>query len=128
MMESFINTLMINFIKVLKKITVFTGRSDRREFWLFMLCNFIVGIILSILGNIPFIGKLFFVVSILYSLAVLVPSIAVGIRRLHDTNRTGLLMLLLLIPGIGAIVVLALCAMEGTPGENQFGPDPKNEV
>ena len=127
-MESYITMLMINFIKVLKKFTVFAGRSGRREFWMFVLCNIIVGIALSILGNIPLIGKLFYVVSILYSLAVLIPGIAVGIRRLHDTNRTGLLMLLVLIPGLGAIIVLVLCAMEGTSGENQYGPDPKNEA
>ena len=124
-MESFISTLLINYFNVLKKYFVFDGRAGRGEFWLFMLCNFIIGIVLSILGNIPVLGVVFKIISGLYSLAVLVPSLAVGIRRLHDTNKTGLLMLLNLIPGIGSIIVLVLCIPEGTPGENQYGPDPK---
>ena len=127
-MESFISTLLINYFKVIKKYFVFDGRADRREFWLFMLCNLIIGIILSILGNIPVLGVVFAIISGLYSLAVLVPSLAVGVRRLHDTNKTGLLMLLNLIPGIGSIIVLVLCIPEGTLGENQYGPDPKNVV
>ena len=127
-MESFINTLLINYFGVIKKFSVFTGRSGRREFWMFMLCNLIIGAVLSILGNIPFLGKIFYIISILYSLAILVPSLAVGARRLHDTDKTALLLLLILIPAAGAIVVLVLCAFEGTQGENQFGPNPGEET
>jgi len=127
-MESFINSLLIDYFKVLKKFSVFSGRSNRREFWLFVLCNLIIGIILSILTNIPLLGKLFYLVSILYSLAILVPSLAAGSRRLHDTGRSGFFQLLILIPGIGAVIVLVLCAFEGTPGENQYGPDPRHEA
>jgi uncharacterized membrane protein YhaH (DUF805 family) len=122
-MESFLQVLLGNYLAVIKKYTVFTGRADRKEFWYFFLANFIIGIVFSILTKIPILGFLVGIVYFLYGLAILVPSIAVGIRRLHDTNKTGWLMLLIL-TGIGAIVVLVFCAMEGTPGENQYGPAP----
>ena len=127
-MESFINNLLINYFKVIRKFSEFTGRTQRREFWMFMLCNFIVYLILGILGSIPLLGKLFNVVSVLYSIVILVPSIAVGVRRLHDTGKTGFLMLLTLIPVVGAIIVLVLCAYEGNSGINQYGSDPKIEA
>ena len=117
--------LKTNYLEVLKKFKVFTGRARRREFWMFALCNFAIGAVLGILGRIPAIGIVFSIVSLLFSLAILIPSIAVGIRRLHDTNRSGWLMLLCLIPFVGAIILLVFCIQEGTSGENQYGPDPK---
>ena len=119
------NELLTNYLGVIKKYAEFSGRARRREFWLFFLCNFIVGIVFSILGRIPGIGIVFTIVSGLYSLAVLVPGIAVGARRLHDTNRTGLLLLLGLIPLVGAIILIVFTVQEGTPGENQYGRNPK---
>ena len=118
-------SLLANYLEVLKKFRVFDGRSRRREFWMFALCNFIIFAGLGILGRFPGIGVLFTGISILYSLAILVPGIAVGIRRLHDTNRTGFFMLLCLIPLVGVIVLLLFCAQEGNAGENQYGADPK---
>jgi uncharacterized membrane protein YhaH (DUF805 family) len=122
-MESFLNILVINYLAVLRKYTIFTGRAGRKEFWLFVLANFIIGIIFSILTKIPILKILFWIAYFLFGLAVLIPSIMVGIRRLHDTNKTGWLMLLCLTV-IGSIVVVAFCALEGTPGENQYGPPP----
>ena len=127
-MESFINTVLVSYFSVLKKFSVFTGRADRREFWMFALANFAVAIVLGIFTRIPFLGVIFTIVIFLYSLAILVPGIAVGMRRLHDTNKSGYFLLLALIHIVGAIAVLALCAMEGTPGENQYGPDPKDAI
>ena len=124
-MESFLNTLLVSYFEVLKKFSIFTGRSGRREFWMFALCNFIVCGILGIFANIPIIGIIIKIVMGIYSLAILVPSIAVGIRRLHDTNRSGFFLLLALVPVVGTIVVLVFCAAEGTDGENQYGQDPK---
>jgi len=126
--ESFINALLLNYFKVFRKFANFNGRSDRKEFWMFFLVNVIINIALNILGLIPVLGKIFSAVSVIYSIAVLVPSLAVGIRRLHDSDKTGLLMLLLLIPIAGIFAVLGLCAMEGTPGENQYGQDPKTQT
>ena len=126
-MELFISTMLVSFFSVLKKYTEFSGRASRKEFWMFMLCNFIIGVVFGILGRIPIIGILFKIVLALFTLAVLIPSIAVGIRRLHDTNRSGFFLLLALIPGPGIVVVLTLCALEGTSGENQYGPIPQIE-
>jgi len=123
-MNSFFKELLDNFLAVLKKYTVVTGRADRKEFWYFFLANIIVGAALSILAVIPILGIVALVVSILFGIGVIIPSITVGVRRLHDTDKTGWLMLLILIPLIGGIIVLVLCAMEGTHGENQYGPAP----
>lgn len=64
----------------------------------------------------------------LYTLAVLIPSLAVSVRRLHDTNRSGWWLLLLLIPLIGALVILIFTVQDGTPGENTYGADPKEST
>ena len=124
-MESLLKEVLENGIAVVKNYKVFTGRAGRREFWLFALGCFAVGLVLGILSMIPFLGIIFTIVSVLFSLAILIPSIAVSIRRLHDTNRTGWLLLLCLIPAVGAIILLYFCILEGTAGENQYGPDPK---
>ena len=121
-MESILILLLDNYIAVLKKYAVFTGRASRREFWLFVLVNVVIGIIFSILTKIPILKIIFWIVYFLFGLAIFIPSIMVGIRRLHDTNKTGWLMLICLVPVVGAIAFLVLCALEGTPGENQYGP------
>jgi uncharacterized membrane protein YhaH (DUF805 family) len=95
---------------------------------MFALANFIVCIIFSILINIPILKILFWIAYFLYGLAILIPTIAVCIRRLHDTSKTGWLMLLCLIPVVGGVIVLVLCALEGTPGENQYGPEPERNA
>jgi uncharacterized membrane protein YhaH (DUF805 family) len=121
--ENFIGA---NFIAVIKKWKIHEGRASRREFWLFVLGGVIISIALSILSSIPVLGWLFRLVYFLYGLALIIPSVTVGIRRLHDTNKTGWLMLLLLIPIVGWIPVLILCALEGTKGKNNYGPEPKD--
>ena len=93
---------------------------------MFVLANFAVGLVLSIFSQIPFLGIIFSIVAGLFSLAVLVPSLAVAARRLHDTNKSTYYLLLCLIPGIGALILLYFCYLEGTSGENQYGPDPKS--
>ena len=124
-MESLLIVLMESYFRVLKKFSDFTGRANRREFWMFFACNFVVGIVFGILSRIPILGIIIRIAAVLYSIAVLVPSLAVGTRRLHDTNRTGFFLLFALIPFAGIIIVLVLCALEGTPGENQYGPNTK---
>jgi uncharacterized membrane protein YhaH (DUF805 family) len=122
----FFQTLLDNFIAVMKKYTVHTGRASRKEFWLFVLAGLIIGIAFGILAIIPIVGIIAGIVSLLFGLATIIPSIMVGIRRLHDTNKTGWLMLLLLIPLVGWILVLVLCALQGTSGKNRYGPAPKD--
>ena len=117
------------YIDVLKKYAVFDGRARRKEFWMFVLFNTIIGIIISILDR--SIGTDFGGrsgggwLSSLYYLAVLLPLIGVGIRRMHDTNRRGWWILIYLIPCIGWIWFIVLAAREGNAGDNQYGPDPK---
>jgi uncharacterized membrane protein YhaH (DUF805 family) len=127
-MESFLIVLLNNYIAVLRKYMVFTGRAGRKEFWLFALVNFVVGIIFTILTKIPILKIIFWIAYFLFGLAIIIPSITVGIRRLHDTNKTGWLILLCLIPFAGAIAFLVLCALEGTPGENQYGTPPSENA
>ena len=103
------------YLEVLKKYAVFTGRAHRQEFWMFVLISFIASLLLS------FIRPLWLV----YNLAVLVPSIAVCTRRLHDTGRSGWWQLLALIPVVGPIVVIVFAAQDSQPETNQFGDNPK---
>lgn len=104
------------YVEVLKKYAVFEGRARREEFWMFTLVNLIVSIVLQLIH--PLLGGL-------YSLAVLVPSLGVGARRLHDTNRSGWLLLIGLIPLIGIIVLIVFWVQDSQPGSNRYGPNPK---
>ena len=123
-MESFLVVLVDNYFTVLKKYAVFRGRSDRKEFWMFVLVNFVIGVIFSILTRIPILKVLFWIVYILFGLAILIPSIALGIRRLHDINYTGWLILLCIIPVVNIIVIFLLCVIEGNEYDNQYGASP----
>ncbi|XHR29112.1 MAG: DUF805 domain-containing protein [Chthoniobacteraceae bacterium] len=116
------------YIAVLKNYAVFSGRARRKEYWYFFLFNFIITLILaviaSLLGAIPH-TEAFNLLNGLYSLAVLIPSIAVTVRRLHDTDRSGWWILISFIPLVGAIVLLVFTIQDSTPGDNQYGPNPK---
>ncbi len=107
---------------VLERYAKFDGRAGRAEFWWFVLANIVVYVALAILAQV---SSIFFLLYVVYALAMLVPNIAVGIRRLHDTDKSGLLLLLVLVPFIGGVILLVLCAMEGTQGPNQYGPAPE---
>ena len=116
------------YLEAFKKYAVFGGRSRRKEYWYLVLFNIIVGVVLAgidvLLGTFSFaqnIGLL----SAIYSLAVLIPSLAVTVRRLHDIDRSGWWIFINLIPLIGAIVLLVFAVSEGTLGNNRYGPNPK---
>ena len=116
------------YLEALKKYAVFSGRSRRKEYWYFVLFNIIVAIVLSLIdmllgtfSSASNIGLL----SGIYSLAVLIPTIALTVRRLHDTDRSGWWILINLVPFIGSIVILIFALIDGTPGDNRFGPSPK---
>lgn len=112
----------------LKRYAEFTGRSRRKEYWMFVLLaiglNIIAAVLDSLLGS--RMGNLG-IVAMLLALVLLVPSIAVGVRRLHDTDKSGWWLLIALIPFIGAIVLIVFYATDGTKGPNRFGEDPKAE-
>lgn len=100
------------------------GRARRTEYWMFVLVNVLVAIVVGLIGraiHLPILGSL-------YSLAVLLPSIAVSVRRLHDTDRSGWWLLIALVPVIGGIWLLILFVLPGHAGSNQFGLDPKAGV
>ena len=101
------------------KYATFEGRARRSELWWFVLFNFIVGLILSVISA----GLL----GMVYNLAVLIPGLAVGARRLHDTGRSGWWMLIGLIPLIGLIVLIVFYATPGHKGANKYGADPIND-
>ena len=115
------------YITVLKKYAVFRGRARRKEYWMFFLFNliiaFVLGIIERIAGIAPRIDQS--VLAGIYGLAVLVPELAVSVRRLHDTNRSGWWLFIGLSPLIGSVVLLVFMAQDSQPGENQYGPNPK---
>jgi uncharacterized membrane protein YhaH (DUF805 family) len=123
-MESLLIVLVENYFSVLRQYAVFTGRASRKEFWMFVFVNFIISIIFSILTRIPVLRVIFWIVLILFGLAVLIPSIALGIRRLHDINLNGLFLLLCLIPFVNVILVFLLCVIEGNQYDNRYGPIP----
>ena len=104
---------------VMQRYTKFDGRAGRAEFWWFVLASAIIGIVLSTLGRA---SVIFVVLYLVYALGVLVPSLAVAVRRLHDTNRSGWWYLLILIPLVGGIILIVFLATDGTPGHNQYGP------
>jgi uncharacterized membrane protein YhaH (DUF805 family) len=108
------------YTDVLSKYTVFDGRAGRQEFWMFTLFNVIVYLIVSIIGNIIHVPWL----AGLYGLGVLLPSLGVEIRRLHDIDKSGWWILIGFVPVIGGIWLLVLLVMAGTPGANRFGPAP----
>lgn len=110
------------YIAVLKKYAVFTGRARRKEFWMFVLINLIISVVLSF-AEIALGGP--GIMSIIYSLAVLLPGIGVSIRRLHDTNRSGWWLLIGLIPLVGLIIMIIFMVQDSQAGENQYGPNPK---
>jgi len=114
------------YLEVLKKYAVFSGRARRMEYWMFVLINFIIALVLGVIEGL--LGITYSVLSTLYSLAVLIPSLAVAVRRLHDTNRSGWWILINLIPVIGWIIFIVFAAQDSQPGTNQYGPNPKETV
>ncbi|KZY60199.1 hypothetical protein A3742_09140 [Oleiphilus sp. HI0071] len=115
------------YLTVLKKYAVFEGRSRRKEYWFFVLISTIVGscfiMIDRQMGNYDPETQVGFLHS-LYSLLVLLPTVALSVRRLHDTGRSGWWLLLLFLPIIGWIVLLIFYVLKGDEGSNRFGQDP----
>ena len=109
------------YTAVLKNYVGFSGRARRQEYWMFTLFNSIIVVVLDIIG----LAVKFPELGLIYGLAVLLPSLAVAFRRLHDTGKTAWWLLIGIIPLVGAIVLLVFVCLEGTRGDNQYGPDPK---
>lgn len=113
-----------NFLKVVRdNYANFNGRARRKEYWYFVLANFLISIVTNVL---VFVSDSLSFVGIIVGLALFIPSLAVTIRRLHDTNKSGWYLLLGLIPLVN-FYLLYLMFVEGDRGPNQYGPDPKGQ-
>jgi len=110
-------------IAPLRKYADFSGRARRREFWMFylffVLVNMICHLVVLPLGTF---GSIF---SLLVALVLLIPVLAVGVRRLHDIGKSGAWILLIFAPPVGTIILLVFFCTEGTFGQNQYGFNPK---
>ena len=116
------------YLKVLKNFADFNGRARRKEYWMFTLFNLIfavVAIILDSILGIGFEGIGYGPLYLIYTLVVFIPGLAVLVRRLHDVGKSGWMFFIVLIPLIGAIWLLVLILTESNPGENKYGPNPK---
>ena len=116
------------YLKVLKQYADFSRRARRKEYWMFVLFNMIFAIVAAILDNVLGIameGTGYGPLYGIYALAVLIPGLAVAVRRLHDVGKSGWMILITLIPLIGAIWLLVLLVTDSNLGENQYGQNPK---
>lgn len=102
----------------------FDGRARRSEYWYFFLFNMLVSVVISALAKVTGVHAISYLGS-LYSLAALIPGLAVAFRRLHDTGKSGWFLLFAFIPLVGAILLIVWMAQDGKPGENQYGYNPK---
>lgn len=111
--------MMSYVMQAFNKYAVFEGRSSRSEYWYFVLFNFLVGLVLGVVDSVSglVVGEGTGILGTIYSLATLVPSIAVGVRRMHDVGKSGWF---LLIP----IYNLILAVTDSEHGSNRFGPNP----
>lgn len=109
---------------VITQYVGFSGRARRSEYWYFFLFNIIISTVLTALGSMTGAG-IFSTLSGLVSLALLLPGLAVAIRRLHDTGKSGWFILFVLIPIVGEILLIVWYCKDSQPGENQYGPNPK---
>jgi uncharacterized membrane protein YhaH (DUF805 family) len=131
----------------LKRYADFRGRSRRKEFWSYQLLIFVAMILLTIvdgtsglggsLTSYRMMGPGYYwsggamnggLLTKIFSLAILIPSLAVGVRRLHDADRTGWWMLLVFVPFVGWLILLVFFILEGRRGPNRYGPDPTGEL
>ncbi|MFF5933911.1 DUF805 domain-containing protein [Streptomyces sp. NPDC012508] len=110
------------YLDVLKKYAVFTGRARRQEYWMYTLFNFIAYIVVVIVDVVLTTAPL---LTGIYALGVFLPTLAVNVRRLHDTGRSGWMLLLGMIPLVGAIILIVFHATEGNQTDNAYGPNPK---
>ena len=139
--ESF--NLISAYKSMFKKYAQFSGRSRRSEYWYATLANFLVIFIAEIIfaisaalafvlgegfsgGMSVFVG-IMYVLIVIYSLAVIVPLLALEFRRLHDIGKSGWYLLLGLIPWVGSIIILVFTCMDSQPGPNEYGPNPKGK-
>lgn len=119
------------YLRALRNYAVFSGRARRKEYWFFLLLTLVFTIVMALIDQVlgtydegTGIGLL----TGLYEVAMIVPGLAVTVRRLHDTNRRGWWLLLALIPIVGGIILFVFMVLPGRKGANRFGLDPIPEA
>lgn len=112
------------YLKAVRNYAGFSGRARRREYWMFALFNAIIVFVLAMIDRVVF-GADTPVLSGLYTLAVVIPSVAVAVRRLHDTGRSAWWLLVGLVPVVGGIILLVFYLLDSDAGPNEYGPSPK---
>ncbi|MBF0136107.1 MAG: DUF805 domain-containing protein [Magnetococcales bacterium] len=119
------------YLTCLKKYATFSGRARRKEYWYFTLFNIIIMFLLMAAdmttGSFNHEAGMGLLGGV-YTLATFLPSLAVSVRRLHDTNRSGWWLLIVLIPLLGAIALIIFMVLDGKPGQNQYGDNPKEAM
>ena len=119
------------YLKVMRdNYANFNGRARRKEYWMFtlfflllaLLAGFVIGILSAVGETVAMIA---IILAVVWYLAHLVPSLAVTVRRLHDTGKSGWFYLLAFIPYIGGLIIFIFTVIEGDKGDNKYGPDPK---
>lgn len=119
------------YLMVWRRFADFSGRSRRKEYWMFAFFNCIFSLPVGIAGLLlkeNAIGIILQVSYLLYCLAIIIPSMSVFVRRLHDTGRSGWWWLIALIPIVGSIILLVFQVQDSEPRTNIYGPSPKKEV
>lgn len=116
------------YLEALKKFTEFNGRASRQEYWYFVLFNILISIGLGLVDRItgsfdPLSGV--GLLGGIYGLIILLPGLAVSVRRLHDTNRSGWWVLLPFIPILGGLIFLYFLVLDSSPDRNNYGESPK---
>lgn len=121
------------YLKVLKEYVNFKGRARRKEYWMFILVNFIISLILTVVDNLlihslgfPTLGA-YGILTMIYMLGVLLPNLGVLVRRLHDVGKSGYWFFIAFIPLVGAIILLIFLCTPSQKGENKWGPSPLEE-
>ncbi|WP_171112657.1 MULTISPECIES: DUF805 domain-containing protein [Streptomyces] len=110
------------FVEVVKKYAVFSGRARRKEYWMYTLFYMIIAIVLAIVDA-TVLGSQ--ILSLILAVGLLLPSLGVTVRRLHDTGRTGWWILIGIVPLVGSIVLLVFLCLDGETGANKYGENPK---
>jgi len=112
---------MNHFLDGFKRFADFEGRATRTQYWMFVLFCLIFYILALVLDSMVG-GEIF---TVLFMLAIIIPSLSLCARRLHDTGRSGWWQLLVLIPYLGSLILLLFCIIESEPGTNQYGDNPQ---
>ncbi|CAG9611965.1 Inner membrane protein YhaI [Bacillus rhizoplanae] len=113
------------YLQAFKNYAGFQGRARRKEYWMFFLFNFIITIVMEVLAAMSGVFLIFF---LLYAVAIILPSLAVGARRLHDTGKSGWWQLLSLIPFVGGIVLIIFFCQDSQKDDNKYGTNPKADT